>query len=181
MAALNILRRSDGHPVQEEPGEIRQFLTFQLAGETFAVGILRIREILEYIKLTTVPLMPPFIRGVMNLRGAVVPVIDLSLRFARDETVVNRRTCIVIIEMEHAEQCQLIGVLVDTVHEVLAIPDSEIEPPPQFGSKIRVDFIEGMAKVDNHFVVLLNVDKVLSLEEMSLLSELSRQDMAEEE
>ncbi|XLM21437.1 chemotaxis protein CheW, partial [Chromobacterium piscinae] len=154
----------------------RQFLTFQLAGETFAVGILRIREILEYIKPTTVPLMPPFIRGVMNLRGAVVPVIDLSLRFARDQTAINRRTCIVIIEMEHDEQCQLIGVLVDTVHEVLAIPDSEIEPPPQFGSKIRVDFIEGMARMDNHFVVMLNVDKVLSLGEMSLLSELSRQE-----
>ncbi|QEL54212.1 chemotaxis protein CheW [Chromobacterium paludis] len=181
MAALNILRRSEGAPATDETGETLQYLTFQLSGETFAIGILRIREILEYIKPTTVPLMPAFIRGVINLRGAVVPVIDLSLRFAREETAINRRTCVVIIEMEHAQQSQLIGVLVDAVHEVLAIPDSEIEPPPQFGSKIRVDFIEGMAKVDGHFVVLLNVDKVLSLEEMSLLSELGRLEKMEEE
>ncbi|POZ62119.1 chemotaxis protein CheW [Chromobacterium alticapitis] len=181
MAALNMLRRSDGAPAGDEPDETRQFLTFQLSGETFAVSILRIREILEYMAPTTVPLMPSFIRGVMNLRGAVVPVIDLSLRFAREETAIQRRTCIVIIEMEHAEQCQLLGVLVDAVHEVLAIADSEIEPPPQFGSKIRVDFIEGMAKVEGRFVVLLNVDKVLSLEEMSLLSELGHQETAGEE
>ncbi|AUH52408.1 chemotaxis protein CheW [Chromobacterium sp. ATCC 53434] len=181
MAALNILRRSDSYSAQQESAEIRQFLTFQLAGETFAIGILRIREILEYVRPTVVPLMPDFIRGVMNLRGAVVPVIDLSLRFAREPTALNRRTCIVIIEMEHEEQCQLIGVLVDAVHEVLAIPDDEIEPPPQFGSRIRVDFIQGMAKVDSRFVVLLDVDKVLSLSEMSLLSELSRQEEAEEE
>ncbi|WP_083370137.1 chemotaxis protein CheW [Chromobacterium sphagni] len=181
MAALNILRRADGDASQEETAEVRQFLTFQLAGETFAIGILRIREILEYIPPTSVPLMPPFIRGVMNLRGAVVPVIDLSLRFARDQTVVNRRTCIVIMEVEHDEQWQLVGILVDTVHEVLAIPDSEIEPPPQFGSKIRVDFIDGMARMDNRFVVLLNVDKVLSVGEMALLSELGQREEAEEE
>lgn len=181
MAALNILRRSETAPEPGAQADVRQFLTFQLAGETFAIGILRIREILEYIKPTSVPLMPPFIRGVMNLRGAVVPVIDLSLRFGRDETTINRRTCIVIIEMEYDEQWQLIGVLVDTVHEVLAIPDSEIEPPPQFGSKIRVDFISGMARIDNRFVVMLDVDKVLSVGEMSLLSELSRQEEAQEE
>ena len=181
MAALNILRRSETAPEPGAQAEVRQFLTFQLAGETFAIGILRIREILEYIKPTSVPLMPPFIRGVMNLRGAVVPVIDLSLRFARDETAIHRRTCIVIMEVEHEEQWQLIGVLVDAVHEVLAIPDDAIEPPPQFGSKIRVDFIDGMARLDDHFVVLLNVDKVLSVHEMSLLSELSRQEEAEEE
>ncbi|MEO9384480.1 chemotaxis protein CheW [Chromobacterium phragmitis] len=181
MAALNILRRNEAAPEPGEQAEIRQFLTFQLVGETFAIGILRIREILEYVKPTSVPLMPPFIRGVMNLRGAVVPVIDLSLRFGREETGINRRTCIVIIEIEHEELWQLIGVLVDTVHEVLAIPDSEIEPPPQFGSKIRVDFISGMAKVDNRFVVLLDVDKVLSVGEMSLLSELSLQEEAQQE
>ncbi|UTH75048.1 chemotaxis protein CheW [Chromobacterium sp. IIBBL 290-4] len=180
MASLNILRRNDAPPSQEAGADVRQFLTFQMAGETFAIGILRIREILEYVRPTVVPLMPAFIRGVMNLRGAVVPVIDLALRFARDETLVHRRTCIVIIEIEHEEQCQLIGILVDAVHEVLAIPDSEIEPPPQFGNQIRADFIEGMAKIDNGFVILLNVDKVLSMNEISLLTELSRQHEIEE-
>lgn len=150
--------------------ETRQVLTFQLAGETFAIGIEAIREILEYIPVTEVPLMPAFIRGVMNLRGTVVPVIDLSLRFGRSATSIKRRTCSVIIEVEFEGQCQTIAVLVDAVHEVLDIPLTEIEPPPQFGSKIRADFIQGMARVNQHFVILLQVDKVLSVEEMALLA-----------
>ncbi|OWY39163.1 chemotaxis protein CheW [Xenophilus sp. AP218F] len=181
MGALNILRQSDNPQPAAAAAEVRQYLTFQLGGETFAIGILGIREILEYIRPTTVPLMPPFIRGVMNLRGSVVPIIDLSLRFSRGETAILRRTCIVIIEVETESQLQLIGILVDAVHEVLAIPDADIEPPPQFGSKIRVDFIEGMARVDNRFVVLLAVDKVLSVNEMALLTELGQTENAAEE
>lgn len=169
MAALTLRNRENQTP--EMPvAEVGQYLTFQLGGETFAVGILAIKEILEYVPLTLVPLMPPFIRGVMNLRGAVVPVIDLSLRFGRARTEVGRRTCIVIIEVMFDERQQYIGVLVDAVHEVLAIAESDIEPPPQFGSKIRVDFIAGMARIDARFVVLLYVDKVLSVDEMSMLS-----------
>ncbi|MDF0606169.1 chemotaxis protein CheW [Neisseriaceae bacterium TC5R-5] len=175
MRPLNLFHHKENpHLSAEVPVEVGQYLTFQLGGETFAIGILSIKEILEYSKPTQVPLMPPFIRGVMNLRGSVVPVIDLSLRFVRNETEINRRTCIVIIEVECEQHLQLIGILVDAVHEVLTIPDSEIEPPPQFGSKIRVDFIAGMAKMEGRFVVLLNVNKVLSVDEMVLLSGLDQ-------
>jgi purine-binding chemotaxis protein CheW len=171
MGALTLRNRET--QIREEPvAEVGQYLTFQLGGETFAVGILAIKEILEYVPLTQVPLMPAFIRGVMNLRGAVVPVIDLSLRFGRSRTEIGRRTCIVIIEVMFEEHQQYIGVLVDAVHEVLAIAASDIEPPPQFGSKIRADFIAGMARVEERFVVLLYVDKVLSVDEMAMLSEL---------
>ncbi|WP_028534081.1 chemotaxis protein CheW [Paludibacterium yongneupense] len=162
----------DTAPAAEAAGDTGQYLTFQLAGDTFAIGILAIKEILEYVPLTQVPLMPNFIRGVMNLRGAVVPVIDLARRFGRAATPIGRRTGIVIIEVTYEEQQLYIGVLVDAVHEVLAIPSSDIEPPPQFGGKIRADFIAGMAKVDTRFVMLLHVERALSVDEMTQLTDL---------
>ena len=155
---------------QTANGEQAQYLTFLLGGETFAIGILNIREILEYGNVTTVPMMPAFVRGVINLRGAVVPVIDLSVRFARPPSPVTRRTCIVIIEVETGGEQHHIGVTVDTVNEVLEIPNSDIEPPPAFGAKIRADFIGGMGKIDGKFVIVLDADKVLSVEEMASLT-----------
>jgi purine-binding chemotaxis protein CheW len=141
-----------------------------LNSEIFAIGILRIKEIIEYGNLTEVPRMPSFIRGVINLRGAVVPVIDLGSRFGKQASTVSRRTCIVIIEVEHDGAQQVVGVMVDAVNEVLDIPATEIEPAPSFGAKIRADFIRGMGKVDGKFVIILNVDHVLSLDEMSSLA-----------
>ena len=152
--------------------EGQQYLTFLLSGEMFAVAILHIKEIIEYDNLTEVPMMPGFIRGVINLRGSVVPVVDLSARFGRNRTEVSRRTCIVIIEVESSEESkQDIGVMVDSVSEVLEIPRSEIEPPPAFGAKIRVDFIHGMGKVAGKFVIILNANKVLSVDELSMLGQ----------
>ncbi len=151
--------------------EQQQYLTFLLSGEMFAIGILNIKEIIEYGTLTEVPMMPQFIRGVINLRGSVVPVIDLSARFGRKATEISRRTCIVIIEIDVGEGVrQDIGAVVDSVSEVLEIPRSEIEPPPAFGARIRSDFIRGMGKVAGKFVILLDVDKVLSIEEMAEMS-----------
>jgi purine-binding chemotaxis protein CheW len=147
-----------------------QYLTFMLNSEIFAIGILRIKEIIEYGNLTEVPRMPDFIRGVINLRGAVVPVIDLGSRFGKQASTVSRRTCIVIIEVQHDDAQQVVGVMVDAVNEVLDIPATEIELAPSFGAKIRADFIRGMGKVDGKFVIILNVDHVLSLEEMSSLA-----------
>ncbi len=147
----------------------RQYLTFMLSGEVFAIGILSIKEIIEYGNLTEVPRMPEFIRGVINLRGAVVPVIDLGARFGKQSTSVSRRTCIVIIEVEHEGEQQVVGVMVDAVNEVLDISPGEIEPPPSFGARIRADFIRGMGKVNGKFVIILDVDHVLSLDEMSSL------------
>jgi purine-binding chemotaxis protein CheW len=150
-----------------------QYLTFQLGGEMFAVGILNIKEIIEYGSVTEIPMVPPFIRGVINLRGAVVPVIDLASRFGGKRSEVSRRTCIVIIELAEGEERQDIGVVVDSVSEVLEIPASEIEPPPAFGARIRADFIKGMGKVSGKFVIILDVAKVLSVDEIASLSQLS--------
>lgn len=150
----------------------QQFLTFLLDGEPFAINILVIKEIIEYGQLTTVPLMPEFIRGVLNLRGQVLPVIDLAARFGRAPAEVARRTCIVIIEMDNDGEKQDVGVVVDSVSEVMDLPASAIQPSPAFGTKIRADFIEGMVELDGRFIIILNVDRVLSLDEMALLASL---------
>jgi len=155
--------------------EQEQYLTFMLGTEMFAIGILGIKEIIEYGNLTVVPMMPAFVRGVINLRGAVVPVVDLSARFGRPNSGITRRSCVVIIEPNAADgQAQDIGLLVDTVSAVMDIPASQIEPPPSFGAKIRADFISGMAKVDGKFVIVLEVDQVLSIDEMSRLAEVDQ-------
>lgn len=148
----------------------QQFLTFLLSGEPFAISILVIKEIIEYGNLTTVPLMPDFIRGVLNLRGQVLPVIDLAARFGRAPAEVARRTCIVIVEMDNDGETQDVGVVVDSVSEVMDISASAIQPPPAFGAKIRADFIEGMVELDGRFIIILDVDRVLSIDEMALLA-----------
>jgi purine-binding chemotaxis protein CheW len=148
-----------------------QYLTFMLDKEMFAIGILAIKEIIEYHNLTAVPMMPDWIRGVINLRGAVVPVLDLSARFGRKSSVVTKRTCIVIAEVGSNGERQVIGVMVDAVNQVLSIPPSEIQAPPTFGAKIRSDFMRGMGKVDGKFVILLDVDHVLSVDEIGSLSD----------
>jgi purine-binding chemotaxis protein CheW len=150
--------------------EEKQFLTFTLGGEMFAIEINNIKEIIEYGSLTTVPMMPEFVRGVINLRGRVVPVIDLSVRFGRKATEATKRTCNVIVEVQADGQTVDIGIVVDAVSEVLEIRASEIEPPPSFGAKIRADFISGMGKVKDQFVIILGLDKVLSVEEMAALT-----------
>ncbi len=150
--------------------EARQYLTFALAGEMYAVAILNVKEIIEYGTLTEIPMMPPFIRGVINLRGAVVPVIDLAARFGGRPTEIGRRTCIVIIELSESDARQDVGIVVDAVSEVLEIPPTEIEPPPAFGARIRTDFIDGMGKVAGKFVVILDVRRVLSVDEMATLA-----------
>jgi purine-binding chemotaxis protein CheW len=151
-------------------GEANQYLTFTLGGEMFAVGILNVKEIIEYGSLTEIPMMPAFIRGVINLRGAVVPVIDLAARFGGKATEVARRTCIVIVEVQQDDARHDIGIMVDAVSEVLEIAAAEIEPPPAFGARIRTDFIAGMGKVGGKFVIILDILRVLSVEEMAAVS-----------
>ena len=172
-----LVKTSAVHAVQITE-EQQQYLTFLLGGEMFAIGILNIKEIIEYGSLTTVPMMPEFIRGVINLRGAVVPVIDLSARFGDTQSSITRRSCIVIIEVETEGEKHDVGVVVDSVSEVLEIPATEIEPPPSFGAKIRADFIAGMGKVNNKFVIILNVDHVLSIDEMAVMTNVGEQDVA---
>lgn len=165
-------------PAQAAEAAPQQYLTFTLGGEMFAVAILNVKEIIEFGSITEIPMMPNFIRGVINLRGAVVPVIDLSCRFGGKTTDVARRTCIVIIELSEGDQTQDIGIMVDAVSEVLEIAKSEIEPPPAFGAKIRTDFISGMGKVNGKFVIILSVNKVLSIEEIAMLSKMGDGDGA---
>ncbi len=152
-----------------------QFLTFTLSGEVYAIEILSIREIIDYGNLTTVPMMPAFIRGVINLRGSVVPVVDLAARFGGELAEITKRTGIIIIEIVDGETTLNIGAVVDGVNEVLEIPSGDIEPPPSFGSRIRTDFIKGMGKVNDRFLVLLDVANVLSVDELSLLDEVQHQ------
>lgn len=146
--------------------ENQQYLTFMLGGEMFAIGILGIKEIIEYGNVTAVPMMPDWVRGVINLRGSVVPVMDLAARFGRPPATVSRRSCIVIVEVRTRESSQIVGAMVDAVNEVLEIPASEIEPPPVFGARLRTDFMRGMGKVNSRFVILLDPDRVLTVEEL---------------
>lgn len=150
--------------------ENHQYLTFSLGGETFAIGILSLKEIIEFGNLTEIPMMPAFIRGVINLRGAMVPVIDLAVRFGRPGIQVARRTCIVIVEADGPAGRQDIGIVVDAVHEVLEIANQDIEPSPAFGTRVRTGFIQGMGKVNGRFVMILAIGRVLSVTDMELLS-----------
>ncbi len=143
------------------------YLTFTQGNETFAIGILNVKEIIEYAGVTEVPMMSDCIRGVINLRGSVVTVMDLAARFGRPPSAVTKRTCIVIVELEDGDERQVVGVVVDAVSAVLDIDRADIEPPPTFGAKIRNDFIEGMGKIDNRFVILLDIGKVFSIHEIA--------------
>lgn len=156
----------------EDVAEPSQYLTFVLAGEVFAMRILMVKEIIEYGTLTGVPMMPRCVRGVINLRGAVVPAIDLLARFGQPSSPVTKRSCIVIVELEaDAERGrQVVGVVVDAVNAVLEMPRTEIEPPPLFGARIRADFIRGIGKVDGRFVILLDIERLLSAEEIGELA-----------
>jgi purine-binding chemotaxis protein CheW len=136
-----------------------QFLTFSLGEELFAMDIRTVREIIQHGTLTTVPLMPAFVRGVMNLRGAVVPVIDLNARFHRPPTAVGKKTCIVIFDTVRDGERVEVGLMVDAVSEVIALEASQIEPPPHFGGAVRQEFVTGMGRMGNRFVILLDPER----------------------
>jgi purine-binding chemotaxis protein CheW len=144
-----------------------QYLTFLLGEETFALDIRSVREIIQFCPMTSVPLMPHFVRGVINLRGAVVPVIDPQARFGRKAASVSKKTCIVIFDcLRDSERIEL-GLLVDAVSEVLDIAAESIEPPPNFGTSVRRDFIRGMGKLEKRFVIILEPDKAFDVDEMA--------------
>ncbi len=148
-----------------------QFLTFTIADEHFGMDLHQTREIIEYAGITQVPLMPKFISGVINLRGEVVPVIDLSIRLGRQPITIHKRTCVIVIELHTNEQPCVLGLLADAVNEVIDISASDIEDAPAFGAKIRAEFIQGIAKKDDEFIVLLDAEKTLSPRELAHLVE----------
>jgi len=151
----------------EELHDAQQYLTFQVAGETYAIPISPIKEIIEFGTVTSVPMVPSFIRGVINLRGSVVPVIDLASRFGYGVSQTTRRSCIVIVEVNAGEEGAVLGMMVDSVNEVLEIAGGDTEAAPSFGTKIRTEFIETMVRIGEKFIITLDVGRVLSLEEMT--------------
>jgi purine-binding chemotaxis protein CheW len=148
-----------------------QYLTFMLGDELFAMGISTVREIIQHGAMTVVPLMPDFVRGVINLRGAVVPVIDLQVRFGRPRAQVGKKTCVIIFDASRDGESAQLGLLVDAVSEVIDIGQERIEPPPQFGTAINREFIYGMGKVDAGFIVILEPSRALDIDEMAAVAE----------
>jgi len=149
----------------------RQFLTFCLGDEMFGMELHQTREILEYRELTPVPLMPAFISGVINLRGEVVPIIDLALRLGREPIKLHKRTCIVVVEIDVDGNHHVLGLLADSVSEVLEVSEYDIEEAPAFGAKIKAEFILGIAKNEEDFIILLDAEKALSPRELAYLIE----------
>jgi purine-binding chemotaxis protein CheW len=143
--------------------ERTQFLSFVLVGEEYAVDILRVKEIIEYDNLTRVPAMPPAVRGVINLRGRVVPVVDLALRFGLPQSTITPRSCIVMVEIGTGEGAIVMGIIADAVSEVLDLTSGQIQPAPTFGTSVGAEFLDGMAEsTGKKFVMLLNIDRALS-------------------
>ncbi len=149
----------------------KQFLTFRIGNENYGLELSQTREIIEYSGITEVPLMPNFLRGVINLRGEVVPVIDLAVRLGRKSIEVQRRTCIIVVELTNNDQNHVLGLLADAVSEVIEMDDENIEDAPSFGANIRAEFIQGIAKQGEEFVVLLDANNALSIRELAHLVE----------
>jgi purine-binding chemotaxis protein CheW len=146
-----------------------KYLTFSLAGEEYGIGILKVKEIIGMMPITTVPRTPPFVKGVINLRGKVIPVVDLRLKFGMQEMAYTERTCIIVVETRGEGGAVLIGIVVDSVSEVLNIKGNDVEETPTFGAKLDTDYILGMAKMNGGVKILLDIDKVLGGEEIAVL------------
>jgi purine-binding chemotaxis protein CheW len=147
--------------------ETRQYLTFKLGNEVFATDVAKVREVLDLTTITSIPRTPAFMRGVINLRGSVVPVVDLRLCFDMSKTESTRNTCIVVVEVLLDNEATVIGALADSVEEVIDLEPQQIQPAPKIGTQIRTDFIKGMGKRDTQFIMILDIDKVFSAEELA--------------
>jgi len=148
-----------------------KYLTFSLAGEQYGIGILKVREIIGMMPITPVPLAPPFLKGVINLRGKVIPVVDLRRKFEMPEADVTERTCIIVVQVKGSPDRISMGIVVDAVSEVLNIKASDIEPTPTLGSNLNTDYILGIGKMDGGIKILLDIDRVLSREEIMALEQ----------
>ncbi len=165
----------DAVAVKEGVGQT-QYLSFHVAGEEYAIGVLQVKEIIEYDTLTEVPKTPPSVRGVINLRGSVVPVVDLAVKFGLPEISVTKRTCIVIVEVDLEGERMLMGVMVDGVSQVIEFQTGDIEEPPTFGTRVRVDYLLGMGKLGKKFVLILDINNVLSSEELEAVASLQAEE-----
>jgi purine-binding chemotaxis protein CheW len=161
--------QESGGAVQVRALEGGKFLTFLMANEKYGLEILKVREIIGMMNVTSVPTTPAFIRGVINLRGKVIPVVDLRLKFGIEAKEDMQRTCIIVVHLDRTVQEMTMGIIVDEVSDVLDIDRDQIEPPPSFGANIRTDFILGMGKVDQKVVTMLDIDRVLTEQETVLV------------
>jgi purine-binding chemotaxis protein CheW len=170
------------HRLEHIEEAVQQYLTFYVAEKTYAVGILEVNEIIEVSEMTDVPMMPDFIRGVINLRGQVVPVIDLASRLKRGKIKISKRSCIVLVQItrDDGEQ-QSIGMLVDSVNEIVEIPRDHIKPAPRMGEGIDTRFIEAMGRVDERFIILLAIQHILSSEQIGQIEQLAGMDWVADE
>jgi len=149
---------------------LTQYLTFRVAEDDYAVGVLQVHEIIEYSDtITRVPNAPPAVRGVLNLRGRVVPVIDLALKFGLGATIPSRRTCVIIVELRTGNDLLVMGLLADAVDQVIDLTPADIQAPPAFGARVRIEFLDGLGAVADRFVMLLNLEHLLALDEVTAL------------
>jgi len=146
--------------------EVRQYLTFILDDELFAVDVAKVREVLDYTTITKIPRTPEYMRGVLNLRGSVIPVIDLRLKFGMSKTENGKNTCIIVLEIHLEDEVLIWGALADAVQEVFEFEPEQIEPAPKFGTKFKADFLRGIGKRDEKFIMILDIDKVFTTEEL---------------
>jgi purine-binding chemotaxis protein CheW len=151
--------------------EATQYLTFRLEDEVFALDISKVREVLEYTTVTKVPRTPDFMCGVINLRGGVVPVVNMRLKFGMPDAEKTVNTCIIIVEVTLDGETTVLGALADSVQEVMDLEPDQIEPAPKIGTRLRTDFIKGMGKQDNKFIMILDIDKVFSADELALVQD----------
>lgn len=145
-----------------EATNVQPYLTFKLGAEVFALEVSKVREVLDFTTITKIPRTPEFLRGVINLRGSVVPVVDLRLGFGLDSVDPTVNTCIIVVEVAMASETIIVGALADAVEEVVDIDAADIQPPPRLGSAIQTDFIQGMGKRENGFLMILNIDRIFS-------------------
>jgi len=147
--------------------EAQQYLTFKLGNEVFAIEVAKVREVLDFVEITAIPRTPEFMSGVINLRGSVVPVVDLRLCFGMSKTERTRSTCVVVVEVMLENESTVLGALADSVEEVIDLEPDQIEPAPRIGSQIRTDFIRGMGKRETGFLVILDIDRVFSADQLA--------------
>ncbi len=152
----------------ETVAEMEQYLTFEVAGEIYAIGILDLREIISFQSATRVPMAPKSIRGLINLRGSAVPVIDLAMKFGDAPPEITKKSCVVIFDASESKERGMIGILADSVNEVIELSSDEIEPAPDFGATVSAKYLAGLARVSDQFIPILDVDRLLSAEEMAI-------------
>ena len=156
-----------------------QYLTFKLGDEVYALDISQVREVLDFTTVTKVPRTPEFMRGVINLRGSVVPIVDMRLKFGMSKTEKTVNTCMIIVEIVLDGERLIVGALADSVQEVIELDPGQIEPPPRIGTKLNTEFIRGMGKRDENFIIILEVDKIFSTDELQIVHDMKGQEQGQ--